>query len=110
MCCWPSLSFEHEGQNAWKQGKTHQKQNEMAHELRKQIANVLRGDGRRNHDTWRVRVAGKLKAASGCLVPFIVAILSASQPQNDLGRLDHFVGPVQDEGDYSASLEGVLVH
>ena len=82
----------------------------LAHELRKQIANALRGDGQRNHDTWRVRVAGKSETASGCLVPFIVAILSASQPQNDLRRLDHFAGPVQDEGDYSASLEGVAGH
>ena len=29
--------------------------------IRKQIANVLRGDGQRNHDTWRVRVAGSQK-------------------------------------------------
>ena len=91
-------------------GKNSQKQNEMAHEFRKQIANVLRGDGQRNQDTWRVRVAGKSEAASGCLVLLIVAILSASQPKNDLGLLDHFAGPVQDEGDYSASLEGVPGH
>ena len=76
----------------------------------KEIAEVLRGDGRWKRDRRHIHMTGKSETVSEYPVSFVVAMLSAIEGQmiSDgairIGGL-HFTGPVQDEGDYPTELE-----
>ena len=77
----------------------------------KEIAEVLRGDGRWKRDRRHVCMTGKSETASKYPASLVVAMLSAVKRQmiSDgairVGEL-HFAGPVSDEGDYPTELEG----
>ena len=76
----------------------------------KDIADVLRGDGRWKHDRRHVRMTGKSETASEYLVSFVVEILSSIKLQMILdGAINagemHFAGPVPDEGGHPTELE-----
>ena len=77
----------------------------------KEIAEVLRGDGPWKRDWRYVRMTGKSEPACGYPASRVVAMLSAIKRQmiSDgairVGEL-HVAGPVPDEGDYPAELEG----
>ena len=77
----------------------------------KEIAEVLRGDGRWKRDRRYVHVTGKSETASEYPASLVVATMSAIKRQmiSDgamrIGEM-HFAGPVPDEGDYTAELGG----
>ena len=77
----------------------------------KELAAVLRGDGRWKRDKRFVHMTGKSETASDYPASLVVAMLSAVKRQviSDgsirVGEL-HFAGPVLDEGDYNRELEG----
>ena len=77
----------------------------------KEIAEVLRGDGRWKRDRRHVHMTGKSETACEYLASLVVALLSAIKRQiiSDgairVGEL-HFAGPVPDEGDCPTELEG----
>ena len=77
----------------------------------KEIAEVLRGDGRWKRDRRHIHMTGKPEAVSEYPASLVVAMLSAIKRQmiSDgairIGEM-HFAGPVPDEGDYPAELEG----
>ena len=77
----------------------------------KEIAEVLRGDGRWKRDKRFVHMTGKSETVSQYPASLVVAMLSATKRQmiSDgairVGEL-HFAGPVPDEGDYTTELEG----
>ena len=76
----------------------------------KEIAEVLRGDGRWKRDRRHIHMTGKSETVSEYPVSLVVAMLSAIKRQmiSDgairIGGM-HFTGPVQDEGDYPTELE-----
>ena len=77
----------------------------------KEIAEVLRGDGRWKRDRTFVHMTGKSETVSMHPASLVVATLSAIKRQmiSDgairIGEM-HFSGPVPDEGDYPTQLEG----
>ena len=77
----------------------------------KEIAEVLRGDGRWKRDKRFVHVTGKSETVSEYRASLLVAILSDIKRQTisdgaiRIGEM-HFVDPVPDEGDYPTELEG----
>ena len=76
----------------------------------KEIAEVLRGDGRWKRDRRHIHMTGKSETVSEYPVSLVVAMLSAIKRQmiSDgairIGGM-HFTGPVQDESDYPTELE-----
>ena len=78
----------------------------------KEIAEVLRGDGRWKSDRGFVHMTGKPETVSECPASLVVAMLSAIKRQMisdgaiSIGEM-HFAGPVPDEGDYPTELEGI---
>ena len=77
----------------------------------KEVAEVLRGDGRWKRDKRFVHMTGKSDTVSEYRASLEVAMLSAVKRQmiSDgairIGEM-HFAGPVPDEGDYPTELEG----
>ena len=77
----------------------------------KEIADVLRGDGRWKSDRRIVHKTAKSETVSEYPASLVVVMLSASKRQmiSDgairVGEL-HFAGPVPDEGDNPTELEG----
>ena len=77
----------------------------------KEIAEVLRGDGRWKRDRRPIHITGKPETVSEYLASLVVAMLSAIKRQmiSDgavrIGEM-RFSGPVPDEGDYPAELKG----
>ena len=77
----------------------------------KEIAEVLRGDGRWKRDRRHVHMTGKSETACEYPASLVVAMLSAlerrviSDGAIGVGEL-HFAGPVLDEGDCPTELEG----
>ena len=77
----------------------------------KEIAEVLRGDGRWKRDKRFVHMTGKSETVSKYPASLVVAMLSAIKRQmiSDgairIGEM-HFAGPVSDEGDNPTELEG----
>ena len=76
----------------------------------KEIAEVLREDGRWKRDKRHIHMTGKSETVSEYPASLVVAMLSAikqmiSDDAIRVGEL-HFAGPVPDEGDYSTDLEG----
>ena len=80
----------------------------------KEIAEVLRGNGRWKRDGRYIRKTGKSETACEYPASLVVAMLSAIKRQmiSDCAiRIEelHFAGPVLDEGDYSTQLDGKWV-
>ena len=79
----------------------------------KEIAEVLRGDGRWKRGRRHIHMMGKSETVSEYLASLVVAMLSAIKRQMisdgavSVGEL-HFAGPVPDEGDHATELEGKL--
>ena len=77
----------------------------------KEIAEVLRGDGRWKRDTRHTHMTGKSETVSEYPASLVAAMLSAIKRQmiSDgairIGEM-HFAGPVSDEGDYTTEFEG----
>ena len=77
----------------------------------KEIAEVLRGDGRWKRGRRRIHMTRKSETVSEYPASFVVAMLKAIKRQmiSDgairIGEM-HFAGPVPDEGDYPTELEG----
>ena len=77
----------------------------------KEIAEVLRGDGRWKRDERFVHMTGKSETVSAYPASLVVAMLSAIKRQTisdgaiRIGEM-HFAGPVPDEGHYPTDLEG----
>ena len=77
----------------------------------KEIAEVLRGDGRWKRDKRFVHMTGESETVSEYPASLVVAMLSAVKRQmisdgaTRIGET-HFAGPVPDEGDYPTELEG----
>ena len=79
----------------------------------KEIAEVLRGDGRWNRDKRFVHMTGKSETVSEYPASLVVAMLEAIKRQmisDGVIRIEemHFAGPVPDEGDNPTQLEGKL--
>ena len=69
----------------------------------KEVAEVLRGDGRWKRDKRFVHMTGKSETVSECLASLVVAMLKAIKRQmisDGVIRVEdmHFAGPVPDEG------------
>ena len=77
----------------------------------KEIAEVLRGDGRWKRDERFFHMTGKSETASEDPASLVVAMLKAIKRQMisdgaiKIGEM-HFAGPVLDEGDGPTELEG----
>ena len=79
--------------------------------ISKEIAEVLRGDGRWKRDNRFVHMTGKSETVSEYLASLVVAMLKAIKRQkisDGVIRIEemHFAGPVPDEGDNPTELEG----
>ena len=77
----------------------------------KEIAEVLRGDGRWKLDKRFVHITGKSETVSEYPTSLVVAMLKAINRQmisDGVIRVEemHFAGPVPDEGDSPTELEG----
>ena len=79
----------------------------------KEIADVLRGDGRWKHEHRHVHLIGGKRAEAAAEYPasLVVAVLRALKRHMVLDKAVRpeelaFAGPVPDEGDYSVELEG----
>ena len=77
----------------------------------KEIAEVLRGDGRWKRDKRFVHMTGKSETVSGYPASLVVAMLKAIKRQmisDGVIRVEemHFASPVPDEGDSPTELQG----
>ena len=77
----------------------------------KEIADVLRGDGRWKRDRVHVHMTGKPETACECPASLVVAMFECYQTPDDFRWCDqswlHFAGPVPDDGGCTTEL-GVL--